>query len=164
MRTSGTTASLAGLEKAAKLEDIAYRDTAIRRIIMIHSIILSVGGIPLIYLGDEVGTPNDYSYRNDPGKADDSRWVHRPYANQEKYERRHDEATAEGQIFTALLRLITLRKQTPVFADGETYFIYAGNPHILAYTRHNSLLVLANFAEFLQSVDVHTLANEWPAI
>lgn len=161
MRISGTTASLAGLEKALRLDDAAYRETALRRIIMIHSIILSVGGIPLLYLGDEIGTVNDYGYRDEPGKAHDSRWVHRPAADPERYARRHDEMTDEGQIFSALLHLIELRKATPALSDGETHFIYTGNPAVLGYTRHNTLLVLANFSEFPQQVDVHTMQNEW---
>jgi glycosidase len=161
MRISGTTASLAGLEKADKLADAAYRETAIRRILMIHSIILSVGGIPLLYLGDEVGTQNDYSYRKEPSLAHDSRWVHRPAAQTEKYERRHDAATVEGRIYQPLLRLIQLRKQTATLADAETYFIDTGNPHVLGYTRHHSMLILANFAEFPQTVDLNRLQNEW---
>ena len=59
-------------------------ELAIRRILLIHSIILSIGGIPLIYLGDEIGTLNDYRYRQDPAKAADSRWVHRPFADWER--------------------------------------------------------------------------------
>ncbi len=161
MRISGTTASLAGLEKADRLSDDAYRTTAVRRIIMIHSIILSVGGIPLLYLGDEIGTLNDYSYRDDPDKADDSRWAHRPAADPNRYALRDDETTVEGEIFTALLDLIRLRKQTPALADGETYFINTGNSHVLGYTRHNTLLVLANFSEFPQQLDVNSLRNEW---
>ncbi len=164
MRISGMTASLAGLEKAVKLDDAAYRATAIQRIIMIYSLILSAGGIPLIYLGDEIGTINDYSYRNDPSKKDDSRWVHRPFAQPERYEHRHDPSTDEGQIFAALLHLIHLRKQTPILADGETYFLYTGNSHVLGYTRHNSLLVLANFTEFPQQISISALQNVWPPI
>jgi amylosucrase len=161
MRISGTTASLSGLEKANKLDDAAYRDMAIRRIIMSHSIILSVGGIPLIYLGDEIGMLNDYSYRENPTKAVDSRWVHRSHADAQKYELRHDPTRSEGKIFAALLDLITLRKQTPVLADTETYFIFTGNSHVLGYTRHNSMLALANFSEFPQQVDVSVLQNAW---
>ncbi len=164
MRINGTTASLAGLEKAYKLDDDDYRDTAIRRITMIHSIILSVGGIPLIYLGDEIGTINDYSYRADSGIADDSRWVHRPIADPEKYEQRLDSTTVEGRIFTALKHLIDLRQATRTFANGETVFIQTGNPHVLGYTRHNSMLFLANFAESAQYVNVATLQNEWSLI
>lgn len=161
MRISGTTASLAGLEKANKLDDAAYRETALRRILMIHSVILSVGGIPLIYLGDEVGMLNDYSYRSDPNLTHDSRWVHRPVAQPVKYERRHDETTLEGQIFQPLLHLIRLRKDIPAFADAETYFIHTGNSHVLGYTRHQAFLVLANFSEFPQIVDVNTVQNQW---
>jgi glycosidase len=56
-------------------------ELAIRRILLIHGVILTVGGIPLIYLGDEIGTLNDYTYRDDPAHASDSRWVHRPRAD-----------------------------------------------------------------------------------
>jgi amylosucrase len=81
MRISGTCASLAGLEKALREETDAEVELAIRRILVMHSVILSIGGIPLIYLGDEVGTLNDYGYRTDPARAEDSRWVHRPAAD-----------------------------------------------------------------------------------
>ena len=77
-RISGTCASLAGLEKALFEETAREVDLALRRILLIHGVILTIGGIPLIYLGDEIGTLNQYSYKNDPAKADDSRWVHRP--------------------------------------------------------------------------------------
>ncbi len=161
MRISGTTASLAGIEKAYKLDDAAYLETAIRRITMIHSLILSVGGIPLIYLGDEIGTINDYSYRSDPQIADDSRWVHRPAADPEQYARRHDPTTVQGRIFTALTHLIALRKANPTLSDGVTRFIATGNSHVLGYTRHNTMYFLANFAESTQYVSTAALQNEW---
>ncbi|MEJ5226200.1 MAG: alpha-amylase family protein, partial [Anaerolineales bacterium] len=82
-RISGTCASLAGLEKALTEEGPPEVELAIRRILLIHGIILTVGGIPLLYLGDEIGTLNDYAYRDDPHKATDSRWVHRPRADWE---------------------------------------------------------------------------------
>ena len=159
LRICGTTAALAGLEKAEKLNDAAYRTTAIQRIIMMHSVILSVGGIPLIYLGDEVGTTNDYSYRSNQAIADDNRWAHRAAADREKYARRVDPTTVEGQIFGGLRDVIAARKRTPVLANGETYFVHTGNTHVLGFTRHNSMLVLANFSEFPQQVDVNTLQN-----
>ncbi|KAA0262182.1 MAG: amylosucrase, partial [Chloroflexi bacterium] len=55
-RISGTCASLAGLEKALSEEGAKEVEFAIRRILLIHGIILTAGGIPLIYLGDEIGT------------------------------------------------------------------------------------------------------------
>jgi amylosucrase len=77
-RISGTCASLAGLEKALSVETGMEVDLSLRRILLIHAVILSIGGIPLIYLGDEIAMLNDYSYRADPDKVNDSRWVHRP--------------------------------------------------------------------------------------
>ena len=88
MRISGTCASLAGLEKAIREETEWEVELAIRRISLIHGIILTTGGIPLIYLNDEIGVLNDYDYRDDPAKAHDSRWVHRPTTDWEMMERR----------------------------------------------------------------------------
>ncbi len=164
MSISGTTAALAGLEKANKLGDPAYRDTALRRLILIYSVIFSVGGIPALYLGDEIGVLNDSGYRSDPARADDSRWAHRAAVDAAQIAHRTDDTTVEGQIFGALLHLIDLRKRTPALADGETHFIHTGNPHVLGYTRRYSLLVLANVSEFLQQVDVNTLQNQWSPV
>jgi amylosucrase len=155
MRISGSCASLAGLEKALQAGDEEEIELAIRRILLIHSVILSIGGIPLIYLGDEVGTLNDYGYREDPSRADDTRWVHRPVVDWEKMARRTDEATVEGRIYSALRHLITLRKEDPVLAGGETDIVDVHNPHVFGYVRQHEghrLLALTNFSEREQSV------------
>ncbi|MEP6894191.1 MAG: alpha-amylase family protein, partial [Chloroflexota bacterium] len=89
-RISGTCASLAGLETAIREAGADEVELAIRRILLIHGVILTAGGIPLIYLGDEIGTLNDYTYRDDPAHERDSRWVHRPRADWEKYAKRND--------------------------------------------------------------------------
>jgi amylosucrase len=77
-RISGTTASLAGLESALELGDAAAVDEAIARIELAHAVVFSWPGVPLIYMGDELGLLNDHSYLADPVKADDNRWLHRP--------------------------------------------------------------------------------------
>ena len=79
-----------GWKQALHRRRPAAIDLAVRRILLLHSVILSIGGIPLIYLGDEVGTLNDYAYANDPAKAGDSRWVHRPATDWQQMARRHD--------------------------------------------------------------------------
>ncbi len=38
---------------------------AVNRILMGHALIASFGGIPLLYMGDEIGLLNDYSYVDD---------------------------------------------------------------------------------------------------
>src|SRR5262249_13380494 len=113
MRISGTTASLVGLELALTSGDETDIENALRRILLIHAIILSVGGIPLIYLGDEIATMNDYSYEQEPGKADDNRWVHRPRMDWQRAARRGDPTTVEGRVFHRLSHLIQTRKMTP---------------------------------------------------
>lgn len=147
MRISGTTASLIGLEKALQRDDSAAVDLAIQRILLVQSIALSAGGIPLIYLGDEIGTLNDYSYRSDPKLKDDSRWVHRPKMDWQKARQRQKPDTVEGRLFSTLAELIKLRSRTPELANGETHFLNSGNFHVLAFMRHHKLLVVANFSE-----------------
>lgn len=159
-RISGTCASLAGLEKALTEETEAEVELAIRRILLIYGIILTVGGIPLIYLGDEIGTQNDYSYLDDPTKAHDSRWVHRPFLDAKKMERRHDPHTIEGQIFHRLQNLIQVRVDNPAFACGKLQVLDTKNDHILGYLRlceNQSIAVLANFSERTHTVPAKIL-------
>lgn len=162
-RISGTCASLAGLEQAIYEGEPDLAQLAIGRILLIHSIILSIGGIPLLYLGDEVGTLNDYNYRNHPAKAGDSRWVHRPASDWEQVALREDRDTYAGQIFQQLQALIRLRQKTAAFAGGETQFINTENPHVFAYARHHQgerVLVLANFSEHSQRVGANLLRTQ----
>lgn len=161
-RISGTCASLAGLEKALREETAAEVELAVRRIHLVHSVILSIGGIPLIYLGDEIGMLNDYSYRKDPAKAGDSRWVHRPFADWARSARRERPGTIEHQVYSGLRRLIAARRETPAFADGQMAVVDAGNPHVFVYLRQHAgarLLVLANFSEGEQTVAANTVRN-----
>ncbi len=160
-RISGTLASLAGLELAIQSGDEQQMELAMRRIQMLYSIILSIGGIPLIYLGDEVGTLNDYAFASDPDKADDSRWVHRPQADwawRGKVE--HDLNSPHGQVFAQLVRLIALRKQQPAISDSETAFVETGNGHLFGYVRHGAgqrLFVVASFSPHPQEMDANLL-------
>ncbi|MBX3014374.1 MAG: alpha-glucosidase C-terminal domain-containing protein [Caldilineaceae bacterium] len=159
-RIAGTLASLAGLEQARQRQDAAEIELAIRRILLVHAIILSIGGIPLIYLGDEVGWCNDYDYRLDPAKAGDSRWVHRPPLAWAKFEQRHDSQEVEGQIYGRLQQLIAVRKAHPGFAGNQMAIINLGSDHIFAFVRTHAqerILVLANFTEREQRIPANEL-------
>ena len=149
-RIAGTCASLAGLEQAINEKSDEDIDLAIGRILLIHSILLFVGGIPLIYLGDEIGTLNDYSYRDDPAKAKDSRWVHRPKFNWQKARSRNNPASVQGAIFTGLQKMLAIRNSHEAFSVGNLTVISTDNDHILGFVRSNDterILVLANFSE-----------------
>jgi len=159
-RISGTCASLTGLEKALLEKGPEEVDLAIRRILLIHGIICMVGGIPLLYLGDEIGTMNDYSYRNIPEKAHDSRWVHRIRADWKKYERRSNAKTVEGRVFQGLQELIHLRKEHKAFSGGEIDVLDTENIHVLGIERTHGdqrILIFANFSEQEQVINQHVL-------
>ena len=157
-RISGTCASLAGLEKALNEERPSEVERAIQRILLIHGVILTAGGIPLIYLGDEIGTLNDYGYRDDPAQAQDSRWVHRPKADWERYSKRNDPDTVEGRVFLGLKKLIELRKENEAFSGGELEVIPTENDHVLGFIRTcgaERAFILANFSEEMQALPAH---------
>ncbi|EFO79834.1 alpha amylase catalytic region [Oscillochloris trichoides DG-6] len=159
-RVSGTLAALAGFEHAMQAQDAQQIDMAIRRILLLHSIILSIGGIPLIYIGDEVATCNDYSYVNSPTKADDSRWVHRISFDWNKRTRWEDPQQPEGIVYHELVRLIHLRKQLPALAGGDMTVVDTGSSHLLGYIRQHRgqrLLVVVNFSETPQDFSANRL-------
>lgn len=152
MRISGMCASLAGLEQALEVGSDLYREHALRRIELIHSVIISAGGIPLIYLGDEIAMLNDYSYIDDPDKADDSRWVHRLKFDWARAAHRNDAGSVPGRVFQTLFKLIRIRKETPALANGASHFLTLDNEHVLGYIRNGQILVLANFSEEAQTI------------
>lgn len=154
-RISGTAASLAGLEAGIHSEDDWQVELGIRRVLLLYSIVMSIGGIPLIYLGDELGTVNDYTYRNDPARESDSRWVHRPYTDWERVALRESASAVEGRIYGQIHSLVELRKGCAAFAGNDMQVIDAGNGHIFGYVRTHAgerVLVLANFSENEQAV------------
>ena len=148
-RVSGTAAALAGLAQ--------HDPHAVDRIKLLYSIALSTGGLPLIYLGDEVGTLNDDDWSNDRNKSDDSRWAHRPRYNAELYEQRHDPSTAAGQIYQGLRHMIDIRQNNPRLNGGRLVTFNTNNKHIIGYIRNNALLAFGNFSEHPQTISAHTL-------
>ncbi|MFC1744577.1 amylosucrase [Candidatus Riflebacteria bacterium] len=156
LRITGTLASLAGLEKAMAENNTVEIEYSIRRILLLHAIILSIGGIPLIYLGDELGQVNDYSFMEQTGKEKDNRWVHRPCINwKEKYIHLKKYDSPQARIFNGLKSLILLRKQTSSLASDEMQVVRLNNPHIFAYKRRSGtgeLLAVNNFSEHRQVI------------
>src|SRR4051795_9707268 len=102
-RTSGSCASLAGLESAP---DDAATELAIRRILLLYAFAFAHGGLPLIYMGDELGQLSDSSYLAEPDQGHDHRWMHRPFMDWQAAALRHDPATVQGRIFAGLQRLV----------------------------------------------------------
>jgi amylosucrase len=151
-RISGSLASLVGLESALESQDEEAINAAIRTIVLLHSVILSFGGLPLLYYGDAIGTLNNLEFLSDPATQHDSRWVHRSRFDWEKAEKRHQSGTVEQRIFSALRKMIALRKELAAFADFDNrHLLLVDNPNLLVFYRtdpencRNRVLVVNNF-------------------
>ncbi|MEL0587367.1 MAG: alpha-amylase family glycosyl hydrolase [Candidatus Thiodiazotropha sp. (ex. Lucinoma kazani)] len=165
-RISGSLASLAGLESAMESSDDLEIEKSVKVILLLHSMICSFGGIPLLYYGDEIGTLNNYGYMQDDNKVGDNRWMHRPNMDWEKAERRHQHGTPEQQIFDGLKKMIAVRKGIPAFADfNNRELVDADNPHLFVFWRTDpfmplgSILVVCNFDDSPQYMDLTVLGN-----
>lgn len=154
-RVCGTTASLCGLGRALEMKDEDEIELSIRRILLIHGVTFTIGGIPLIYLGEEFGALSDPSYKDEPDKEDDERWLHRPRFDWKKADLRTEADTVEQRIYEGFLKLSQLRFNNAALARGDTEIIEPGNEHVFGYFRtlpEQSILCLANFSDREQIV------------
>lgn len=163
-RITGSAASLLGLETALEQNNKNIIDYAITKILMMHGIILTFGGIPMIYAGDEIGTLNDYSYEQNEDHANDNRWVNRPMQNWDVIAKLNTEKESPSTIiYNGLKNMIRLRKEHNVFADNNDIKIHGcPNEHVFAYERThegNSVWVLSNFNEVTETLNVAWLLS-----
>lgn len=155
MRICGMAASLTGMEKAIQNDDSIEQEYSIQRMTLMYGISMFIGGIPLIYLGDELGLLNDYSYRNHPEKKGDSRWVHRVSVDKETLQKRKKPGTVESKMFSNISRLIKLRIAEPVFGSSETIIRDLQNRHLFCFERSKNgskILYIGNFSEHKTTV------------
>ena len=121
-RFCATTASMCGVESAGFEQDQEKMACAIRKDLMLHAYMFTQSGIPMLYSGDEIGQVNDYTYREDPDKAPDSRYIHRGKFCWDLTERIKDGSSVQGRIFAGLEELEKIRRTEAVFgADAEVY-------------------------------------------
>ena len=145
-RFCGTTASMCGLEAARTDEET---DLAVRKDLMLHAMMLFQSGIPMLYSGDEIGQLNDYTYKNDPARAGDSRYVHRGRLPWDRAGQRNDRSTPAGQIFTGLRALETLRREHPAFeASADVWTLDTGDLSVLGIGRHGEGETLTGLFNF----------------
>ena len=150
-RFCGTTASMCGVESAEAAQDTGKWEAAVKLDIMLHAYMLAQSGIPMLYSGDEIGQLNDYSYREDPDKAADSRYVHRGKFRWDLADKRKDKKSLQGRIFGALNHLEQIRRQEQVFdASASVYTYDVHNNSILCITREmagDKFFGIFNFAD-----------------
>ncbi|ADV68358.1 amylosucrase [Deinococcus maricopensis] len=166
-RVSGSAASLAGLERALEDGDAREMHLSLARLRLGHAVVLGFGGVPLLYMGDELAMLNDYSFQDVPEHAADNRWVHRPRMDWARAQRRADLGTPEGRMYTALAHLLRARRSLPQLHAGvESRVRHNPNPHVLILTREHPvgrLVQVYNFSEAPQTLDARVFEPYgWP--
>jgi amylosucrase len=151
-RISGSAASLSGLEAALASGAAAEVDLSLRRLLMLYSVVYSYGGVPLLYMGDELAMRNDPRWDDDPAHAHDNRWLHRPSMDWDAAGRRADPGTLEGRVFAGLAEMARVRSgQLALRAGSEADLFDAGDQRVLAYSRRHArsgrLVALAAFSD-----------------
>ena len=155
-RFCATTASMCGIEAAGFEGDAAAMEVAVRKDVMLHAYLLAQSGLPIIYSGDEVAQVNDYSYKEDPEKAEDSRYIHRGRFDWALVDRADDPETVQGRVFSALGTLEGIRRAEDVFdADAEVTIVDYSDPAILWIRRRageKNLDAVFNFSDEARTV------------
>lgn len=164
-RFCGTTASMCGIEKAGFEQDMEAMEQAIQKDIMLHAYMFMQSGIPVLYSGDEVAQVNDYSYKEDPNKADDSRYIHRGPMRWDLAEHVDDENTVEGQVYLRLQQLEKIRKSEKAFmTNADTWTIETWDAGVLCIGRYydgDKILGLFNFTEYDKTAWINETDGEY---
>ncbi len=162
-RNSGSFASLAGLEAAICAKYPFGIELAIQRILMGNALIATFGGLPLLYMGDEIGLTNDYSYIEEPAHAHDNRWMHRPKMDWAKVAKLENSGSPQEKILNGVKHIIAKRKATPAFAaTNPTQVLHLGNDRIFAFARvgdAQTVVCLFNFTDTNQTLSDKVLQN-----
>lgn len=150
-RISGTLASLCGLEKAIIERNENSIAQSIQKILMMQAHSIFLGGLPMLFYGDEIGYTNDYSYQTDPGKSYDNRWMHRPVIDWEKVSKVEVEGSIENRVFTGVKKLLKIRKQKSLFSDSSNIsWMSPHNIHVAGFIRrlgNERVYCLFNFSD-----------------
>jgi amylosucrase len=146
-RISGSLASLAGLESGDPL--------AVDRILLAHAIVFGFGGLPVIWMGDELGLPNDRHWADEPAHADDNRWVHRP--------RMPWPAQGDATVADGVRRLIAIRRAVPqLHASRPAEVLAPRDPGVFLVLRRHPLgpmLGAYNMTPEVRTVPLSVLAE-----
>ncbi|MDD6404805.1 MAG: alpha-amylase family protein [Clostridiales bacterium] len=152
-RLCGTTASLSGLEAGQYEANVDKIDQAVACDLMLHGYLLAQSGIPVLYSGDEIGQTNDYTYKNDPDKCADSRYLHRGNFPWDKVEKKDPIAM---KIFDALRHMEEIRASHDVFScNANVYTIETGCASVLGIVREyagHELRAFFNFSNMDQLI------------
>ena len=155
-RFCATTASMCGVESAGFEQDEQKMDQAITKDVMLHAYMFTQSGIPMLYSGDEIGQVNDYTYKDDPEKAPDSRYIHRGKFNWDLVDNIANKESVQGKIFQALDKLEAIRRNEAVFnTDAEVYTKDYSDQSVLWIIRRaegEELHAVFNFSDYPKTI------------
>ena len=163
-RISGTLAALAGLQTALESTDPAELESALRRLAALFTVMFTAVGIPLIYLGDELGQLNDMDYLSDPLRAGDNRWAHRPRFDWAELEGALEGSGPAARILSHVIRLSARRAASPAFRSATPVVLDAGNDSVISYRRDaggRRVVVAVNFSSQPAPTMLVTEGDEW---
>lgn len=162
-RTSGSAASLIGIEAAIEKKDSAALATAIDRLRCAYAMVFGFGGLPLLYMGDELGMLNDKSYLKDKSKAEDNRWIHRPEMDWSLAKSASKGRGVEANVNTAIRSLIVARKKLEsLHASTSTEVFTTNNPKVVIFRRRHAagnLVQVYNLSENTENFSMHGIAS-----
>ncbi|AKQ66343.1 Trehalose synthase [Myxococcus hansupus] len=147
-------------------------DNGRRRIELMHSLLFTLPGTPVLYYGDEIGmgdniylgdrngvrTPMQWTGDRNAGfsRADYSR-LYAPVIADPVYGYQSINVEAQERVKSSLLhwvkRMIRIRQRYPVFSLGNLRFLQTENRKVLAFVREwegQTVLVVCNLSRFAQ--------------
>ena len=156
--TNGMTAALVGLTSAQTTDEL---NAATSRLVMMHSLSLFVGGLPLIYMGDEWGQGNTSASEIAQRQGPDGRELHRPMFDEVGFANRHNLETTQGQIFAALRAFIQAKKQYAELNARHSLRVWdTGSSAVLGLHRGENAVGLFNFSHKVVTVNSGALGAQ----
>jgi maltose alpha-D-glucosyltransferase / alpha-amylase len=151
-------------------------DNSRRRQELLHSLLFSMPGTPILYYGDEIGmgdniylgdrngvrTPMQWNGDRNAGfSRADPQALYLPLVIDPIYHYQSINVDAQRRGPSSLLnwmrRLIAIRKRYPVFGRGAIEFLHPNNLAVLPYLRchdDQTILVVNNLSRFVQPVEL----------
>lgn len=151
-RTCGMASTLAGVAAGAESTRPDQLAHGIARLLLLYALVFGFGGVPMIWMGDELGLGDDKDYQLDPGRAGDSRWRHRPAMDDSWMADRHNPGTAAGAVWAGFSRLVSARRACrALHGAGTVEVLPSGDSCVFAWARHHPrygpMLGLANVSD-----------------
>lgn len=155
--SNGMTAALTGLSTATTADEIVHAE---RRIRLLYALALSFGGLPLIYMGDELGQGNDESDAHAALRDADGRWLQRPLLDTARWIARDRPGSPSARIHALLRELVQVRKQLPMLAaDQPRRRLTTADPALLVLARGDAFVAVMNFSALPKTLPLSALGD-----